>query len=91
MNSLICNTGLRREQVRQQIELNGLDYLEVGLIDQIETSLENQRHLRVYFLGKAPVDHLDKSNILIEGGRRIRDIQVVSVEIHQSGNAEFDD
>ena len=81
---------LRREKVRQHDTLNGLDYLEVGRIDQLQPSLENQRHLRVYFLGKAQVK-LDKTNILIEGGRRIRDIQVVSVEIHQSGTVEFDD
>lgn len=90
MNSLLCNSGLRREKVRQQIELNGLDYLEVGQINQLQPDLQNQRYLRVYFLGKAQVV-LDETNILIEGGRRIRDIQVVSVEIHQSGNVEFDD
>ena len=90
MNSLICNNGLRREKVRRHEKLNGLDYLEVGRIDQLESDFENQRHLRVYFLGKAPVA-LDETNVLIEGGRRIRDIQVVSVEIHQSGNVEFDE
>ncbi len=91
MNSLICNNGLRREKVRRHEKLNGLDYLEVGRIDQLQPDLENQRYLRVYFLGKAPVKQLDKTNIRIEGGRRIRDIQVVSVKIHQSGNVEFDD
>jgi len=91
MNNLICNSGLRREKVRQHNTLNGLDYLEVGRIDQLQPDLENQRHLRVYFLGKAPVKQLDKTNIRIEGGRRIRDIQIVSVVIHQSGNIEFDD
>jgi len=91
MNSLICNSGLRREKVRQHDTLSGLDYLEVGRIDQLQPDLENQRHLRVYFLGKAPSVVLDQTNIRIEGGRRIRDIQVVSVEIHQSGNVEFDD
>ncbi len=90
MNSLICNSGLRREKVRQHNTLNGLDYMEVGRNDQLQPDLENQRHLRVYFLGRAPVE-LDKTNVLIEGGRRIRDIQVVSIEIHQSGNAGFDD
>ncbi|MFZ2313305.1 MAG: hypothetical protein WAV82_11860, partial [Methylobacter sp.] len=90
MSGLICNSGLRREKVRQHNTLNGLDYLEVGRTDQLQPDLENQRHLRVYFLGRAPVE-LDKTNILIEGGRRIRDIQVVSIEIHQSGNAGFDD
>lgn len=90
MKSLICNSGLRREKVRQQTTLNGLDYLEVGRIDQLQPSLENQRYLRVYFLGKAPVE-LDKTNILIEGGRRIRDIQVLSVDVHEDKHSEFDD
>lgn len=89
MNNLICNSGLRRERVRQHTTLNGLDYLEVGQVDQLQPSLENQKHLRVYFLGKAPIE-LDKTNIRIEGGRRIRGIQVVSVEVH-SESVEFDD
>ena len=90
MNSLICNSPLRRERVRQHNTLNGLDYLEVGQVNQLLPDLENQRHLRVYFLGKAPVV-LDKTNIRIEGGQRIRDIQVVSVEIHKSELFDFDD
>ena len=63
MNALICHNERRREVVRQNETLNGLDYLEVGT---------DRRTLMVYFLGKAPVT-LGPSNILIEGGRRIRD------------------
>lgn len=81
MSTLICKSEQRREVVRQHTQLNGLDYLEVG---------SDQRTLTVYFLGKAPVS-LDPSNILIEGGRRIRDIRVEKVTINRSTMAELDD
>lgn len=90
MNQVICKSILRRERVRQNEILNGLDYLEVGPIDQLHTDLTSQHLLRVYFLGKAPVE-LDKFNILIEGGRRIRDIKVTAVTLHKSELIEFDD
>ncbi|MGH8475681.1 MAG: putative baseplate assembly protein [Methylococcales bacterium] len=90
MNELHCNTRPRREQVRRHTRLNGLDYLEVGRADQSEPSLENQRHLRVFFLGKAEVE-LGPGNIQIEGGRRIRNIKVTEVEIHRAESADFDD
>lgn len=90
MKSLICNSGLRRESVRQQEALSGLDYLEVGRLFETQLGLDDQRYLRVYFLGKAP-DDLTKANVRIEGGRRIRDIQVSSVEIHKARQIEFDD
>jgi hypothetical protein len=84
MNELNCRNELRREAVRQRKNLNGLDYLEVG-------ELGGQlRKLTVYFLGKAPVS-LALSNILIEGGRRIRDINVQKVTVTQTEMAGFDD
>lgn len=90
MNRINCKSVLRRERVRQNETLSGLDYLEVGPIDQLHTDLAGQCLLRVYFLGKAP-DKLDTTNILIEGGRRIRDIKAIAVTIHQSELIEFDD
>ncbi len=90
MTTLICQNEKRRKEVRKKPRLLGLDYLEVGNIDAIGTSLNEQRVLRVYFLGKADVD-LDKSNIIIEGGRRIRDIKVQDVQIHHHQTAELDD
>lgn len=89
MNTLICKQGLRREQVRRQEALNGLDYLETGYPDLPPDDPQNQKYLRVFLLGKAQVD-LTKDNILIEGGQRIRNIQVVSVEI-QRVDFDFDD
>ncbi len=81
MNTVICKDVRRREGVRRHKELNGLDYLEVA---------PNQLGLSVCFLGKAPVQ-LDKSNIVIEGGQRIRDIRVESVEVIRNQRPEFDD
>ena len=81
MSTLICRSEQRREAVRQHARLNGLDYLEVG---------QDQRTLTVYFLGKAPVS-LEPANILIEGGRRIRDIKVTEVSVTRSEMVELDD
>ena len=81
MNTLICNNERRREKVRTDKELNGLDFLEVG---------SDFVTLTVHFLGKAPVD-LDKTQVLIEGGQRIRDIQVKKIEIFKQKSIEFDD
>lgn len=90
MNSVICRNEQRREQVRRQSVLCGLDYLEVGPIKPSASPLSNQCLLRVYFLGKVTVN-LDKSNVRIEGGRRITDIQVIKVDIKSSETAELDD
>lgn len=80
MNTLICHNTLRRKQVRQHQELNGLDYLEVG---------SDQRTLTVYFLNKVSVS-LQPANVIIEGGRRIRDLRVDAVNVVKSEVAEFD-
>ena len=90
MKNIICDMRIRREKVRRNKTLNGIDYLEVGRIDNLPTDPEDQRHLRVYFLGKASVE-LDKSNILIEGGQRIRDIRVIHVKVRRFDRTEFDD
>lgn len=81
MNQMICKAEHRREKVRQHQQLNGLDFLEVD---------SDQSVLTVHFLGKAPVE-LDENNIRIEGGQRIRDIQVKTVEIITQDSVEFDD
>lgn len=90
MIELICQNEQRREAVRQHKALNGLDYLEVGKSGSGDASLENQRFLRVYFLGKSPVE-LDETNVRIEGGRRIRDIRVTEVKVQHYESIELDD
>lgn len=84
MTSLICDNEHRRELVRQHNKLCGLDYLEVSA---------NQRTLTVHFLGKAPHGNqtLNEKNVIIEGGRRISDIKVLSVDTRHSHDPEFDD
>ncbi|OEY66762.1 putative baseplate assembly protein [Marinobacter sp. X15-166B] len=81
MKRILCQNEQRREGVRQHQQLNGLDYLEVEA---------DQRRLTVYFLGKAPVE-LEPAQVLIEGGRRIRDIGVEQVKVHHFDSAELDD
>lgn len=81
MNPLVCRNERRREAVRKEPKLNGLDYLEVSA---------DQHTLTVYFLGKAPVS-LEPSNVVIEGGRRIRDIKVKKITVTQTKLAELDD
>jgi hypothetical protein len=80
----ICQDDTRREAVRAKPELNGLDYVEVG---------DDQLTLNVYFLGKAPEALKDGSTqyVRIEGGRRIRDIEVVDVEVVREADPELDD
>ena len=80
MSELICTGGSRREEVRKKQYLYGLDYLEVG---------EDPTQLTVYFLGPAP--DLDAGSLAIEGGARVRDIRVLSVDIQHSRLPDFDD
>ena len=80
-NPAICKDDQRRHAVRHKTGLNGLDYLEVS---------EDQLMLTVFFLGKAP-DHINATNVRIDGGRRVRDIKVLKVEIERDPNPELDD
>jgi hypothetical protein len=92
MNQPICSKELRREKVRRHKRLYGLDYLEVGQMDSAESSLDAQRVLTVYFLGRLPDElKLDKTSVRIEGGQRIRDIQVLDVKVCKAESSEFDD
>ncbi|MEO6740825.1 MAG: putative baseplate assembly protein, partial [Chthoniobacteraceae bacterium] len=79
--TLTCRTEGRRDKVRAA-GLNGIDYVEVIGTDQ--------RELRVYFLGKVP-HGIHKANVLIEGGRRIRDIRVTHAEPRPAEEEDRDD
>lgn len=83
-----CQDDSRRDAVRAKHDLNGLDYLDVS---------KDQRTLTVYFLGKAPAQLLRRKDesqavytkrlrqsVRIEGGRRIRNIDIVEVTIRQA-------
>jgi hypothetical protein len=79
-----CQEDVRREPVRSKLELNGLDYLEVG---------DDYITLTVYFLGKAP-QPLKKGTtqyVRIEGGRSIRNIRVIDLDVVRDPNSELDD
>jgi hypothetical protein len=80
-HDLSCKDERRREDVRSA-SLNGLDYVEV--VD------EQQLTLRVFFLGKAPRD-LDKANVVLSGGRRIRDVKIETVRVKRQPDPTLDD
>src|SRR5262245_39283126 len=80
-HDLSCKDERRREGVRSA-SLNGLDYVEV--ID------EQQLTLHVFFLGKAPRD-LDKANVVLSGGRRIRDVRIETVRVKRQADPTLDD
>ena len=81
--TLTCKDEQRRHAVRAAENLNGLDYLEVEIHGE-------EVWLCVHFLGPVPSapDQIDVANIRIEGGQRIRDIKVLSVENSEEGSPE---
>jgi hypothetical protein len=78
--NLSCKEEHRRDDVRAA-SLYGLDYAEVS---------DDQRTITVTFLGKAP-ERIEKANILLEGGQRITDVQVINLEIHRQPDPTLDD
>ncbi|WP_200907064.1 putative baseplate assembly protein [Desulfatitalea tepidiphila] len=81
MNEPLCQDPARREAVRLDRRLYGLDYLEVG---------EDQLTLTVYFLGKAPRG-LEARNLRIDGGERITGIDVIAMRLERFRDPELDD
>ncbi len=85
---VICRAERRRHEVRKKPDLNGLDFLEVG---------DDGRTLTVFFLDKAPMDwfELDSRQLRryfrIEGGRRIRDLEIDNVALYCISDLEQDD
>jgi hypothetical protein len=86
---LKCQKASRREAVRRSKKgLNGLDYLEVDVSQDLQGNPEAS--LKVYFLGRVP-PKIELENIVIEGGSRVKDINVVHLNAIGSTYAEFDD
>src|SRR5712691_8823834 len=79
--SQICKGERRRADVRGK-KLFGLDFLEVS---------DDQLSLSVTFLGKAPRLNIKPQQLHIDGGRRVRNIQVTNVQMQREKNPEFDD
>ena len=78
---LACGSRARRQKLFGNARWNGLDYLDV---------LDDRLTLCVHFFGPVP-EGLTKANVCVEGGRRVRDLRVVAVDIHRSGDPEIDD
>ena len=79
--NLTCREERRREDVREA-SLFGLDYVEV--VD------EQQLTLNVFFLGKAPAG-IEKENVVLTGGRRIRDVKIDTVRVRRQADPTLDD
>src|SRR2546430_15732732 len=72
---------IRRHQDSRGVhDLNGIDYL---MVDEAQTTLT------VYFLGPAPAN-LATNNVRIDGGVRIRNIQVKSLSRCDPGDRRVD-
>ena len=80
-SDLVCRVDERRKKLFGNPDWNGLDYLEVS---------DDQLSLYVYLFGKVP-ENITVANVRIEGGRRIRDIKAIKVEIDRSHDPEVDD
>jgi hypothetical protein len=85
--SLCCQQNTRRDLVRHEKGLNGLDYVEV---------LDDQITLHAYFLGKLPPE-LEENKpgiekyLRVEGGQRITDITIEDVDPFVDPDPERDD
>jgi hypothetical protein len=79
-SGLSCQDERRRAAV-QAAPLFGLDYIDVS---------DDQTTLTVFFLGKAPAK-IEKQNVRISGGTRIRRIQVTGITVHRQRDPALDD
>jgi hypothetical protein len=74
-----CNNEGRRQSVASQKKINGIDYLEVEV-----NGATGKSKLKVYFILPLSVPSkgkdLTKANVVIEGGVRVKDIEVESME-----------
>jgi hypothetical protein len=77
---LTCKEERRRDKVRAA-DLYGFDFVEIG---------EKQTDLAVTFLGKAP-PNIERGNVRISGGRRIRDIVVTDLRVVRQRDPTLDD
>src|SRR5450755_2961658 len=78
--SEVCIDPHRRTEIRAR-GMNGIDYLEVS---------EDQLALSVYFFRRVP-ENIGKTNVVIQGGVRIRNIQVQDLRFCSADDPEEDD
>jgi hypothetical protein len=86
---LTCQDTRRRRQQLRAIGWNGLDFVE------IDADFEPQAPgappiLCAHFFGRVP-EGLVAANVQVQGGRRIRNIQVTAIDIRRSSDPEIDD
>src|SRR5258708_4137324 len=84
-SELSCQEDLRREDVRAA-SLFGLDYAEVGSPE----GPDDQRTITVFFLGKAP-KKFEMANLVLTGGRRIRDVRITDLRVMRLKDPTLDD
>lgn len=85
---LTCQDETRRDAVRVSDRLNGLDYLEVEIVEEED---RQQVFLCVHFLGPIPsIDQVHLDNIHIEGGERIRNVRAIGLSIHTPNDPSID-
>ncbi|NVH74230.1 putative baseplate assembly protein [Paraburkholderia sp. JPY432] len=77
--SAVCAVDARRDAVRAQGQLGGIDYVEV---------YPDRTTLSVHFFGRVP-EALTVRNVVIDGGERVTGIRVLAVELvtHDDGDA----
>jgi hypothetical protein len=83
-----CSEERRREAVRAHATLNGIDFLEV-LDDPTLPPEARQRTLFVHFLKPLVSLALTKEQVRIEGGERIRDVEVTSIAVGTRAQAHI--
>jgi hypothetical protein len=90
-----CCNDLRRNAVRGQASLNGIDFLEV-VDHEAPTDDDRQRILVIHFVNVPPPASLTRANVVIEGGERIRNITVDAVsyvgntlQVHVTPRGDF--
>ena len=76
--ALTCRDEQRRVIARQR-NFNGIDYVSIGA---------DQTSLCVHLFGEYP-SGIDTANVRLEGGRRVRDIKVLSVSPEQEEDPEL--
>lgn len=82
-----CCDKRRRNEVRGREDINGIDFLEVVDRDAENDALR-QRQLRVHLLNDHSGDDFTVDNIRIEGGERVKNIEVAEDGISMGENDE---
>ncbi|HJZ68058.1 MAG TPA: hypothetical protein VKF81_08050, partial [Blastocatellia bacterium] len=83
-----CCDERRRNALKDQGLLNGIDFLEV-IDNPSDAYADRQRKLLVYFIHDLKAGALKTENVRIEGGERIRNIKVTKVTMGGIGSPPF--